>query len=131
MKKLLITILLTLLFPLVVSAASLSWDYVEDDRSRTDGFVVYFSDGTNNYQKPFLKEETVIDGQRVLYQDIDNNLNLHSGIEYSFTLTRYNSTTESEHSNEVTYLRPTYLPPEENLPDPVSYPQSPGGITIE
>ena len=132
MRKLLIALLLTLL-PLSVSAVSIQWD-LDADHSRANGYTVYYSDGTADYNKTFLVSETVVNEQEgtVRYENIEENLNLHPGVEYTFTLTRYNEVMESDHSNSVAWTRPSYNPPTDQLPDPVSpAPSGVNGLGVE
>lgn len=121
-------LVIALLLPAAAAAASLQWDLDQTARDRTEGYVLYFTDGTTDYTKTFLKSETVVnttDGV-VRYENLEANCNLHPGIEYTFELTRYNSTEESAHSNSVAWTRPAYSPPTDQLPDPVS--PAPSGV---
>lgn len=131
MRKLALIILI-LLFPATVAAANLTWDYDEAARSDTDGFTLYFSDGTNNYTKTFLVSETTVEGTSVSWPDVEEKCNMHPGVEYQMSLARYNSTAESVASNTITYTMEAYNPPPDALPDPVtSEPAGVNGIGVE
>lgn len=112
MKKLFcfIAILLFItLVPITTLAASitLAWDY--EDGTSVQGFTMYYyntADSANVYNKtvadPAAREMT-----------IDN---LQPGTSYTFYVTAYNTTGESDHSNEVTGATPDYTPPPDKEP---------------
>lgn len=132
MKRLAI-LLGIILLPASVAAATLSWDY-DSDYDRVDGYTVYFSDGENDYNYTFPQSEVTVDetNGKVSWGPIEENLNLHYGVEYTITLQRYNDAQASVESNSVTYTRPTYSPPTDQLPDPVtSEPSGPEGMGVE
>jgi hypothetical protein len=113
MKKLLIILLL---ISATAQAADLTWDYDAAQNSITKGYTVYFSDGTNQYNKSFLKEETVVDGAAQKVTEIESKLNLKHGTQYSFSLTRYNDSGVSDPSNTALWTRLGYVPPADVLP---------------
>jgi hypothetical protein len=127
MRDLLIALVLSILFfTTPVFSANLMWDY-DQYHDQTIGFTVYYTDGTEQYNYSFLKEAAEIQESNVAFVDIEDKLNLQYGIDYDFTLTRYNNSGESGHSNTVTWGRGDgYVPPTNHLPEPVS--STPSGI---
>ena len=125
-------VMLSFVFVFTVQAASLVWDDPGLEQWDTiDGYVVYFTNGTENYNKMLDKAELVrVDG-KVTYSNIEDNLNIHYSIVYSFYITAYNVSGESGPSNTVTYTREGFVPPTNLLPDPVaSSPLSPSLLEI-
>ena len=124
--------LMALLLPVLAFPASLQWDDPGAEWSDLIGYTVYFTDGTENFNKSVPVSDLVrAEGVSVTYPDIDDKLNLHYNIEYTFYITAYNDTAESGPSNSVTYTREGYMPPPDRLPSPVaSSPQSATGLGI-
>ena len=97
----------------MVQAATLQWDH-----DGADGFVVYYTDGANNFNY------TVGD-----VRTCDTNLlNLIPGVEYTFHVTAYNEVAESGPSNTVTYIRAVFEPPANLLPVVKDVPGDPSGL---
>jgi hypothetical protein len=120
MRKLLIALVLSLTFVFPAMASDLVWD-LDEYHDQTTGFTVYYTDNVEQYNFTFLKEEAEVRETTVAFVDIEDRLNLQYGINYDFTLTRYNESGESDHSNTVTWGRGDgYVPPTNHLPEPVS-----------
>lgn len=123
--------LMGLLLPVLAFGASLQWDDPGAEWDSIVGYTIYFSDGTEDFNKTELKGNLTRADGSVTYADIDNNLNLHYGIEYTFYITAYNDSGESGPSNTVTYTREAYVPPLDHLPEAVvSSPQSATGLGV-
>ena len=127
-------VMLSLVFVFTVQAASMVWDDPGlEEWGIIDGYVVYFTccDGTETYNKMLSKAELVRADNKVTYSNIEDNLNLHHSIVYSFYIKAYNDSGESGPSNTVTYTREGFVPPTNRLPDPVaSSPLSPSLLEI-
>lgn len=134
MKKILGLLYVCIVFLAMIGmseAADLQWDYPAD-YSEITGYTIYFTDGSDNYNLSFLKGDTnvVQDGISIIYGDIDTNLHLAPGVEYTIYITAYNSEGQSGASNSVVYQRDAYIPPTNHLPPVVSSPSSAGGLRI-
>lgn len=96
---------IVLFFAVSVSAATLKWDA----STGADGYNVYFTDGTNDFNYNAENNLEV--------PDIDTTLNLHRGTNYTFTVTAYNIVGESGHSNSCNYTTADgYVPPPNAIP---------------
>jgi len=123
--------LMALLLPVLAFGASLQWDDPGVEWDTITGYTVYFSDGIGDFNKSEITGDLIRADGSVTYTDIDNKLNLHYGIEYTFYITAYNESGESGPSNTVTYTREAYVPPLDHLPEAVvSSPQSATGLGI-
>jgi len=114
-------------------AADLAWDH-DEYHDLTDGFTIYFTDGTEDYTYTFPVEEAVVDGDTVKWGPIEDRLNLHPGVEYSFNMDRHNASGTSgiDGQDPVTYEVAAYIPPPNRLPEPVSpEPSEANGLRIE
>lgn len=128
MRKFLLAILAIILLPSLLLAADLKWDFPSDWTDIT-GYTVYFTDGTEGFNKSFTKSEAVQDGVTVTYHNAEDKLNLQFNIQYSLYLAAYNDAGESGFSNTITYTRSAYVPPLDHLPPVVvGSPQSPSGL---
>ena len=107
--------LAALLLPALSFGDDLQWDAC----TGATGYIVHFTDGTNNYI--YLTDQIVC-------PDIDTTLNLPYGMEVTFHVTSYNDAGESGESNMMTYTRTAYVLPENNLPPTVI--NVPGPVTI-
>jgi len=114
MKKILVILAMVLILPCIALADSLSWTH-----DGADGFIVYYTDQTNNYNY------NVIGDVRTCDLDL---LNLAPGIEYTFHVTAYNETAESGTSNTVTYTIDVFSPPENVMPVASDPPSEPTGL---
>jgi len=114
MKKILAILAMVLILPCIALADSLSWTH-----DGADGFIVYYTDQTNNYNY------NVIGDVRTCDLDL---LNLAPGIEYTFHVTAYNETAESGPSNTVTYTIDVFSPPENVMPVASDPPSEPTGL---
>ena len=114
-------------------AADLAWDY-DEQHELTQGFTVYFTDGTEDYNYTFPANEAVVEGGMVKWGPIEDRLNLNPGVEYTFNLSRYNATGTSgiEGQTPVSHEVGAYVPPTDRLPDaPALSPGQAGGLKIE
>jgi hypothetical protein len=134
MKKLILALIVGAILMMAgpVMAASLAWDHPEE-WDVIEGYIVYFTDGTAQFQKTILRSELVTDGVTVFYENFANKLNLHFGVEYTIHVTAYNAANESGPSNEVFYERTSFLPPADQLPEGViiNIPNVPVTINIQ
>jgi len=122
-------------------AADLAWDHDPEQYGLSDGYRVYFStdesdhcaaypDGLCVY--PLLKDEVEIEGETEYLRDVENKLNLHPGVTYTFRILRWNEVAESDLSNETLYTRPSVGLGEKRLPPPVSpSPSGAGNLRID
>lgn len=111
--------------------ADLAWDYPAD-WAEIEGWTLYFSDGSNTFNKSFGKTDVTEDGTTVTYSDIENKLNLHFDVTYTMTLHAFNDMGESTGSNAVEYTRSGYDPPVDVLPEPVpSGSSAPSNIVVQ
>ena len=102
MKKVLAILAMVLMFCGSAQAATLQWDH-----AGADGFIMYYTDQTNNYNYNVVGDVRQCD--TVL-------LNLVPGTEYTIHVTAYNETAESGPSNTVTCTRAVFVPPTNVLP---------------
>ena len=121
MKKLFLVIASMLVISGSALAADMTWNYPAD-WDIIDGWTVYYTDGTEAYNKTLYKTDVTHDGTTVTWQDVDDKLNLAYETEHLFTLRAFNNSAESGPSNEAQYTRAAYSPPVDVLPPPV-----PGG----
>lgn len=98
----------------IACADSLQWTH-----DGADGFVVYYTDQTNNYNY------NVVGDVRICEMSL---LNLIPGIEYTFHVTAYNEVAESGLSNTVVYTRTVFEPPTNLLPVVADTPSNPSGL---
>ena len=110
-------------------ATDLAWDY-PTDYDAIDGYIVYFTDGTEQFNKVIAKSELVVEGATVIYPGIEEKLNLPYGQEMAFYVTAYNAANESDPSNTVSYARPGYAPPVDQLPQGVTINIPEGPVTL-
>ena len=94
-------------------AATLQWDH-----DGADGFIVYYTDGTSNFNYTVGDVRTCDTGL----------LNLIPGVEYTFHVTAYNETAESGPSNTVIWTRTVFEPPANLLPVVEDAPDNPNGL---
>ena len=107
----------------VASAATLKWDASTGD---VDGYIVYY--GTIAGEYPHYKN--VVNVTELL--NMEAVLHLHSEIQYFLGIAAYNSTGESGLSNIITYTRPAYVIPEDNLPTIViEIPETPDQLILD
>lgn len=132
MKRILAILITMVLLPAMAWAVNLQWTY-DEAHDITTGFTVYYSDGQADYNKSFPKQETTVNEAEgwVEWPDIEQGMNLHPGVEYDIWLVRYNETGKSEASNIISYTREAYVPPTDQLPDPVSPSPSSGVDGLE
>jgi len=122
MKRLLI-ILFILVMASVASAATLKWDASTGD---VDGYIVYY--GTIAGEYPHYKNV----GNVTELLNMEAVLHLQSEIQYFLGIAAYNSTGESGLSNIITYTRPAYVIPEDNLPTIViEIPETPDQLILD
>lgn len=114
MKKLILITISLLIWAGIAQAKSLSWQ--PPDTGTSDGYIVYYTDGT---------DERSNDVGDVLSVDL-NIFNLTPGT-YEFYVTAYNVMGESDPSNTVDYLFESFVP--NDNPKPVTI-IIPGPITI-
>ena len=125
-------LVMALLLPVLAFPATLQWDDPGAEWEEIIGYTVYFTDGTENYNKTVLASELIHDGTFVTYADIDDKLNLQYGVEYTIYIAAYNDGGESGPSNNVIYTREAYTPPLDHLPEAVvSSPQSATGLGVQ
>ena len=132
MKKLISVFMFIMLFASISYSADLVWDY-DVRHELTQGFTVYFTDGTEDYNYTFPVGEAVVEGDVVKWGPIEDRLNLHPGVEYTINLSRYNATGTSgiEGQTPVSHEVSAYVPPTDHLPDaPVLSPGQAGGLRI-
>ena len=127
----LVSFMLLFVPSLVMGAShSLAWDY-PPDWAQIVGYTIYFSDGSNNYNKSIVKADVTEDGTTVTYADMESNLNLGYDTSYEIYITAYDAVGESGPSNTVTFEQGGYVPPVDSLPPPVgSVPSDVSGLTI-
>lgn len=94
-------------------AARIEWDA---SSGLVEGYVVYFSDGTENY--------TYHAGPELGVDNIEDTLNLTPGVAYTFTVKAYNSYVFSDDSNSVEYTKPGIVIPNDVLPGDVDVPNA-------
>ena len=114
MKKLLFGVITFFLMCVTAQAGTLQWDH-----AGADGFIFYYTDGTNNYNYTLVGDVRTCD---------TGLLNLVPGLEYTIYVTAYNETAESGPSNSVTYTRGVFSPPANVLP---TYTPAPGSPTLQ
>ena len=109
-------IVIGILFLLVgmAQAAILQWDH-----AGADGFIIYYTDGTFNYNY------TVVGDVRTCDTGL---LNLIPGVEYTIYVTAYNEVAESGPSNTVIHIRTVFEPPANLLPVVEDAPGEPSGL---
>jgi hypothetical protein len=122
---------MVLLMAATAFEADLQWDHPADWDIIT-GYTVYFTDGTDNYNKTVLKGDLTTDGVAVTYPAMEDKLNIHYDVEYSIYITAYNDDGESGPSNAVIYTRSGYVPPQDVLPEPLpGISGSPGNLDVK
>lgn len=109
-----LAVLLMCFVPVADAAPRLVWDA---STGQVDGYKVYYTDGTNQYQKIVTMPECPL-----------ADLNLEPGKSYTFWVTAYNTAGESGSSNTVAYDVAEYTPGPDVLP-PVTI-IIPGPVTI-
>ena len=130
MKRIILLTMICLLMPVMARAADLQWDDPGTEWDIITGYTVYFTDGTEQYNKTVDKAALVRADGVVTYSDVDGTLGLMPGVEYTFILTAWNDAGESDPSNSVAYTREPYSPPVDRLPVGVSSPLSPSGLGL-
>lgn len=113
MKKLFIVLFMLFFVTTSVTAKSLKWD----PAVRAEGYIVYYTDGDTNWNKN-VGNVSIVDIQE---------FNLTPGDTYSFHVTAYNSTGESDKSNTLKYLMTSSIPTDNIKPITIIIP---GPITI-
>jgi len=106
MKRSLI-VLFILVMASAVSAATLKWDA---SVGTVEGYIVNY--GTVEGEYPHIFNV----GNVTTLENMEAVLHLHPGVPYFLGVSAYNDSGESGLSNIVTYTRPAYVPPEDNLP---------------
>ena len=126
------TLFALLLLTASAHAADLAWDY-DEYHALTDGFVVHFTDGVEQYNYTFLKDDAIVDGDTVSWGPIADRLQLKPGVEYTFQLERYNAETTSGVAGQapVAYMVPGFAPPADKLPERIVIPPITITINIE
>lgn len=121
--KSILTFLLVSLMTVTCYGTSLVWDYPGVEQAdMTNGYIIYFEGGGEQYNKTLTWGDLIIDGETIMYKDIDHNLNLHPNVKYTFWATAYNEHTESGPSATITYERDGFIPPTDHLPGALSGP---------
>jgi len=120
--------LAALMLPALACPADLQWDDPGAEWGIITGYTVYFTDGTEQYHKAVAKEELARADGVVTYGDIDGTLGLMPGVEYTFIVTAWNESGESDPSNSAAYTREPYSPPADRLPAGAFSPPSPSGL---
>lgn len=104
-------ILLILMLPTLVAAQTyLKWDAPPSTpANQPDGYIIYYTETANaepiemitdyKYNCKSLQTEFPMAG-----------LNLTPGVEYQITVTCYNEAGESDHSNVIRHIQPTFIP---------------------
>ena len=116
MKKVLAILAMVLMFCGSAQAATLQWDH-----AGADGFIMYYTDQTNNYNY------NVVGDVREVDLDI---LQVTPGVEYTYYVTAYNSSGESGPSNTVTHTVGVFSPPVNVLPVASPVPGNPEVLRI-
>lgn len=117
--KTIIAVWLLIFFCHAAYGATLKWNA----STGADGYNIYFTDGTENFNYNA--------GNALEVPDIDETLNLHPGTTYTFTAKAYNETGESGASNSVDYTTAdAYLLLPDKIPVKLSKPTT-ITITIE
>ena len=114
MKKLLLAMVAFFFMCGIAQADMLQWDH-----DGADGFIVYYTNQTNNYNY------NVVGDVRTCELEL---LNLVPGVEYTIHVTAYNEVAESGPSNIVTYMRVIFSPPANVLPVVQDAPAGPSGL---
>ena len=111
-------LLALLLLTASAHAADLAWDDPGADmRGIIDGYIVYYSDGAENFTRSISWDEVTLADDTVTFPDIEDKLQLRPGRAYEMYLTAYNAEQESGSSNTVSYTVPGFAPPADKLPD--------------
>ncbi len=97
-------------------AASLVWDA----STGADGYIVYYSDGSNNWSKNV---------ENVTTYDLAP-LNMIPGTTYTIYVTAYNVAGESAPSNSVTYTPAAFIPSDNPAPVIINIPPTVSNVTI-
>ena len=106
MKRSLI-VLFILVMASVVGAATLKWDA---SVGTVEGYIVNYGTVEGEYPHTFNV------GNVTELENMEAVLHLHPGVGYFLGMSAYNDSGESGLSNIITYTRPAYVPPEDNLP---------------
>lgn len=132
MKKFLFIFLIVFfLFIPFVNAADLQWDDPGEQWEIITGYIIYFTDGVEQYNITLDKTDLIRSNGTITYVDIEDKLNLAYGTSYEFYATAYNASGESGPSNTVNFTRDGFVPPMDRLPEQVvGSPLSPGGTRI-
>ena len=107
MIKKLLFILVILAIAVSVSAATLKWDAPV---GTVNGYIVNY--GTVEGEYPY----TFNVGNVTTLENMEAVLHLHPGVPYFLGMSAYNDSDESNLSNIITYTRPAYVLPDDNLP---------------
>ena len=116
MKKLFLAVVAFFFMVGMAQAATLQWDH-----DGADGFIIYYTDQTNNYNYNVVGDVRQCD---------TGLLNLVPGVEYTFHATAYNSSGKSGPSNTVIHTRDVFSPPVDVLPAASPSPGDPSGLQI-
>ena len=112
--KTLAILAMVLMFAGTSYAAMLQWDH-----DGADGFIVYYTDQTNNYNYNVVGDVRTCDTEL---------LQLAPDVEYTFHVTAYNESGESGASNTATYTRQVFYPPANVIPVVSPPPGDPSGL---
>lgn len=127
--KMIVFILLLIAPFATATATDLAWDYPTDYET-IDGYIVYFTDGTEQFNKTIAKSELIVEGATVTYPGIEAKLNLPYNVPLNFHVTAYNTVRESDPSNVVAYTRIGFVPLDDKLPQGVTINIPEGPVTL-
>ena len=116
MKKLIIALILLMAVPCF--GATLSWNASD----RADGYIVYYSAGSEEYSNDV--------GNVTEIQDMENVLNLVVNVDYSIAVSAYNSYGESAKCSPVSYTREGFTPTTNPAPVIINIPPDTPTVTI-
>ena len=121
-KKLCLVLTIILMFSSQVGAVTAQWDTYTD--SSAIGFTVRYGD-TQGGPYPYCKS---IVGYTNTSLEFDSDRFLY-GTTYYFVAEAYNESGPSPYSNEASYTKESYTPPEDNLTDIITV-TLPSGASI-
>jgi len=111
MKKILLTLFILIfmiLFSVSANALTLAWDH--DTPADVVGYVLYYR-ATNGSLGPF---NLTINGGDNMTIEIPT-IEFKPNVEYTFTVTAFNDSGESEHSEPLMWTRHGWGPPSDNV----------------
>ena len=111
MKRVFFAILVIGFMANIACADTLTWDASDN----ANGYIVYYTDGTNNYNKNV---------GNVTECDTHSDLQMIPGTEYTIHVTAYNDYGESGPSNSIVYTEDIFILPADNLPVADSVPDA-------